>query len=159
TVRASRAAQRTRYACLRAPRSRASGYRLRLASCLLGAARAVGDRLTDVLQRAVAAHVRQHVEVVRLRGREREPLERVAAPVVVTGAAAVGDAGDRVGEGEDDPDRQHEGADRRDQILGADAGAAEVLVGVDDLAVFAAGEEEGHEGDEEAGEESPEGEA
>ena len=44
---------------------------------------AVADRLADVVQRLGAADVGDGVEVVRGRGREREPLERRAAPRVV----------------------------------------------------------------------------
>ena len=47
---------------------------------------ALADRLADVVQRLGAAHVGDGVEVVLRRGREREPLERRAAPRVVARA-------------------------------------------------------------------------
>ena len=114
----------------------------------LGAGAAVGDRLADVAHRPGAAHVGQQVEVVRLRRREREPLERVAAPGVVPGRGAALAAEDRVDQGHQDPGGEDEGADRGDQVVGVDAGPVEELVGVDHLALLAAGEEERHEGDE-----------
>src|SRR5262249_23750568 len=117
-----------------------SGYRLGLDQLLfLDALGAVGDRLADVPERACAAHVREDVEVVRLGRREGEPLERVAAPGVVPGRWAGIAAEDRVRQGHHDPGDEDEGSDRRDQVVGADAGAAEVLVGVDHLALLAAG--------------------
>ena len=54
---------------------------------------------------------------------------------------------DRVDERQQDPDREDEGADRGDQVVGVDPGAVEELVGVDDLALVGAGEEERHEGE------------
>src|SRR4029079_18118842 len=110
-----------------------SGYRLRFARGRpIGATGAIADRLTDVAQRAGAADVGEDVEVVRLRRREREPLQGVAAPRVVAGLGAVLAAGHGVDDRQQDPDREDEDADRGDHVVGGDAGAGEVLVGVDD---------------------------
>src|SRR4051812_49550403 len=120
---------------------RDSGYRLGLAArcSLLGAAAAMADRLADVAQRLWAADVREDVEVVRLGRGEREPLERVAAPGVVAGGGAVGAAEDRVEDRHQQAGEEDEDPDRRDHVVGGEAAAAEVLVGVGDLALVVAG--------------------
>src|SRR5262245_65606747 len=82
-----------------APLLMPSGYRLALASLALAAGGAAGDRVADVAHRTVAADVRQDVEVVRVRRREGEPLEGVAAPRGVPGLGAVGAARGRRDEG------------------------------------------------------------
>src|SRR4051794_41743088 len=117
----------------------------------------MADRLTDVAQRTAAADVGEDVEVVRLRRREGEPLEGVATPRIMTGLGAVDAAEDRVEDRQQDADEEDEDADRGDHVIGGDAGAVEVLVGVDDLALAGAGEEERHEAEQEADEDRPEG--
>src|SRR5262249_60221471 len=87
-------------------RSQRSGYRLGLARWLFAAIGAMRDRLADVPHRTGAAHVGQDVEVVRVGGREREPLKRIAAPGVVAGLDPDRPAEDGVAEGQEEPHRE-----------------------------------------------------
>ena len=59
---------------------------------------------------------RQPVEVVGRRRRGRRPLERVPLPRVVAGRLAVDEGGDHVDQERDDAGRDHERADRRDEV-------------------------------------------
>ena len=98
-----------------APLHAGSGYRLRLAAPASSAARRCGAAIASRMSR-IGRGLRtsgQDVEVVRLRRREREPLERVAAPRVVAGLGAALAAGDRVDQGQDDPDRRGSGCRSR----------------------------------------------
>ena len=69
----------------------------------------------------------------------------------------LGAAEDRVEDRQQDADEEDEDADRGDHVVGGDAGAAEVLVGVDHLALVGAGEEERHEAEQQADDDRPEG--
>src|SRR3954452_14789670 len=74
------------------------------------------DRVADIAQRLVAADVGDDVEVVRRRGRGREPLQGLAAPWVVPSGCPAVDPEIGVDDGEHDAERQHERSDRRDQV-------------------------------------------
>src|SRR3954451_15467684 len=110
-----------------------SGYRL--SRLRRGGARGVSAAhcLADVAQRLVAADVRDHVEVVGRRRRGRKPFERLPAPRIVTGADAALDREVRINDGQHDPEREHEGADRRDQVVRVQAHGVDRVARLEEL--------------------------
>src|SRR3954447_24912414 len=130
----------------------ASGYRL------FGLRRRGPDGLsapygiTDVAQRLVAANVRDHVEVVRRRGRGGEPLEGLAAPRGVTSRGSALDTEVRIDDREDDAERQHERPDRRDQVERVEVHRVDRVTRLEeledvDLLALDSGEEQRDEGE------------